>query len=158
MSEKPLATKTCRLYAENLDRYLGEWKGRSLESLGVDRAGFRAHNHGLAVASQTLRCFRAAYNYHRKVMPELPECPGVAVELPSLKPRDWALSDDELRRWWAAVQKLSPLKRAFWLTPLLTGARRDSRSHLALGGCGLRKETDPVLDGKGRPLVQHSYA
>lgn len=132
VSEKPLATKTRKLYTDNLERYLGGWKGRSLESLGVDRAGFRAHilniarNHGLAVASQTLRCFRAVYNYHRKVMPELPECPSVAVELPGLKPRDWALSDDELRRWWAAVQRLSPLKRAFWLTLLLTGARRDS--------------------------------
>ena len=132
LSEKPLAAKTRRLYADNLERYLGEWKARTLESLGTDRAGFRARildiarTHGLAVASQTLRCFRAVYNYHRKVMPELAECPSLAVELPGLKPRDWALSDEQLRQWWAAVQKLRPLKRVFWLTLLLTGARRDS--------------------------------
>ncbi len=78
LDEKPLADKTRRLYADNLERYLSAWKGRTLESLGADRAGFRARilhiarHHGVAVASQTLRCFRAIYNYHRKVMPELP--------------------------------------------------------------------------------------
>lgn len=71
MSEKPLATKTRKIYAENLHRYLSEWKGQSLESLGTDRAGFRAHilniarNHELAVALQTLRCFRTVYTHHR---------------------------------------------------------------------------------------------
>lgn len=57
---------------------------------------------------------------------ELPECPSVAVELPGLNARDWALSDEELRKCWAAVQKLRPLKRAFWLTLSLAGARRES--------------------------------
>jgi integrase len=132
LEERPLAPKTRVIYSENIARYLSDWRGRTLEAIGQDRAGFRARilkisrEHGLAVASQTLRCFRAVYNYHRKIAPDLPECPAVAVDLPGIKPRDWALSDDELRQWWAGVQRLKPLKQTLWLTLLLTGARRDS--------------------------------
>mgnify|MGYP000126745798 CR=1 FL=1 len=132
LEERPLSTKTRQIYSYNLDRYLSDWRGRTLEAIGEDRAGFRARilkisrEHGLAVASQTARCFTAVYNYYRKVAPDLPECPAVAVDLPGVKPRDWALSDDELRQWWAGVQRLKPLKQTLWLTLLLTGARRDS--------------------------------
>lgn len=132
LAERPLSEKTRQIYRDNLERYLADWKRRPLEALGADRAGFRARmlavarEHGLAVASQTLRCFRAVYNYRRLVNPDLPECPAVVVSLPGVPPRDWALSDEELRRWWAAVEKLRPLKRTWWLTLLLTGARRDS--------------------------------
>ena len=118
LAERPLAEKTRRIYRDNCERYLADWKRRPLEALGADRAGFRARllaiarEHGPAVAFQTLRCFRAVYNYRRLVHPELPECPTVVVTLPGLKPRDWALSDEELRRWWAAVERLRPLKRA----------------------------------------------
>lgn len=132
LAERPLRPITRRIYADNLRRYLSDWRTLTLEAIARDRAGFRAHileiarEHGLGVASQTLRCFRAVYNYQREVNPDLPECPSVAVKLPTLPPRDWALSDDELRHWWEAVRRLGPLKRAFWLTCLLTGARCDS--------------------------------
>lgn len=59
-----------------------------------------AREHGLAVASQTLRCFQAVYRYRGLVNPELPECPTVVVALPGLEPHDWALSDERLRGWW----------------------------------------------------------
>lgn len=132
LEEKALAAKTRHIYAYALRRYLADWMGTTLEALGRDRAGFRARllriarEHGRAIAVQVLGCFRAVYNYHRKVLPELPECPAAAVELARAKPRDWALSDEALRQWWAAVQKLNPLKRTLWLTLLLTGARADS--------------------------------
>ena len=73
-----------------------------------------------------LRQLRAVYHYHERVLPQLPPCPTHVVELPRIRPRDWALSDEELRQWWAAVQQLNPTKRMFWLTLLLTGARRGS--------------------------------
>ena len=136
LDEKPLAAKTKQLYRENLDRYLADWKSRPLEQLGADRAGFRtrilsvSRNHGNAAAASLLRTFRAIYNYQRRINPELPECPTITVDEPRLKPRDWALSDEDLRAWWAAVQKLRPLKRAWWLTALLTGARAGSVSNL----------------------------
>ena len=136
LEEKALAAKTRKLYAQNLELYLADWKNRTLESVGQDRAGFRsrilqiARYHGKAAAASLLRTFRAIYNYHRRVEPDLPECPSVAVDEPRVAPRDWALSDEELRAWWAAVRQLGPLKRVWWLTALLTGARAASVSHL----------------------------
>lgn len=136
LEEKTLAAKTRKVYAQNLELYLADWKNRTLESLGQDRAGFRtrilqiARQHGKAAAGSLLRTFRAIYNYHRRVSPDLPECPSVAVDEPRVPPRDWALSDKELRAWWRAVRQLGPLKRTWWLTALLTGARAASLSHL----------------------------
>ncbi len=97
LAERPLSEKTQCLYRENLRRYLSDWAERPIEALGADRAGFRARflaiarDHGAAVASQTLRCFRAVYNYRRAIHPDLPECPTGVVNLPTIRPRDWAL-------------------------------------------------------------------
>ncbi|MFZ5898518.1 MAG: tyrosine-type recombinase/integrase [Bacillota bacterium] len=132
LSEKMLAAKTRRIYAENLERYLRDWKPRTLEELGNDRAGVRARyhdiarRHGLATASSVFRTLRAVYRYMARVQPDLPPAPTVAVDIATPKARDWALADEELRQWWFSVQKLSPLKRMIWLTLLLTGARQDS--------------------------------
>jgi integrase len=43
------------------------------------------------------------------------------------------LSDEELRAWWAGVQRLRPLKRVLWQVLLLTGARRGSAEALRWG-------------------------
>jgi integrase len=132
IDEKPLAASTQRLYRENLQRYLSDWAGRTLESIGEDRAGVRhlyndlRRNRGVGIASQVIRQFRAVYNYSRKVDLDLPPNPVEAVQIQHPKPRDWALSDEQLRRWWIGVQRLRPMKQTFWLTLLLTGARRDS--------------------------------
>ncbi len=132
LEERQLSEKTRSLYRYNLERYLSEWADRPIEAVAADRAGFRARflaiarDHGAAVASQTLRCFRAVYHYQRAINTDLPEFPARVVKLPTIRPRDWALSDEELRRWWRAVQMLNRLKQAFWLTLLLTGARRNS--------------------------------
>jgi len=132
LDEKPLAPGTRRLYEYTRGKYLEEWQGRSLEQIGQDRAGMRglylmlARKHGKALASLVLRQFRAVYNYQRRVNPELPECPTIAVDIAPVKPRDWALSDEELRAWWAGVQRLRSLKQVLWQVMLLTGARRGS--------------------------------
>ncbi len=132
LEDKPLAPSTRALYEYHLRHYLREWAPRSLEEVGSDRQGVRSlyqrvlRRHGLAVANQMLRIFRAVYSYYRRAQPELPETPTVAVDMRALRPRDWALPADQLRQWWAAVEKLNPLKRTFWLTLLLTGARRGS--------------------------------
>ncbi len=132
LEEKPLAPKTKRIYAKNLELYLADWKNRTLENLGRDRAGVRARyhevakRHGVATAGSVFRTFRAIYRYAARADADLPPAPTVAVDMQAVCPRDWALPPDELRRWWAAVERLNPLKRTFWLTLLLTGARRGS--------------------------------
>jgi hypothetical protein len=146
LSEKRLSEKSRFLFQYNLDRYLADWKNRTLEEMGDDRPGVRefflnlAGSYGLALAHQVMRQLRAVYRYHQKVAPDLPECPTVVVELPPVTARDWALSDEELRQWWAAVQQLNPTKRMFWLTLLLTGARRGR----VLGSAATRQGYPPA--------------
>ena len=137
LGEKPLAESTRRLYQYNGERYLKAWLGRSLEEVGRDRAGVRAlyqklaRQHGLASAAQVIRMLSAVYRYFRRVEPDLPECPTIAVDVQAVRARDWGLSPEELRQWWAAVEQLrSPVKRAWWVTALLTGARASSLVHL----------------------------
>ncbi|MCX8115275.1 MAG: aldo/keto reductase, partial [Burkholderiaceae bacterium] len=47
---------------------------------------------GEALASLVMRQFRAVYQYWRRVQPDLPETPTAAVDIPTTRPRDWALS------------------------------------------------------------------
>jgi integrase len=132
MDERPLAATTRRLFEYNLKKYLAEWRGRSLEQIGQDRAGVRSlyltlsRKHGLALASQVLRQFRAVYRYWGRVNLDLPPPPTDAVDIAPTRARDWALTAGELRAWWAGVQRLRPLKQVLWQVLLLTGARRGS--------------------------------
>lgn len=136
LSERRLAEATLRTFRRCIRNYLRDWAGRSLESIGADRMGFRARmlelawRHGTTTAVNCLKMFRAVYNYHRKVNLELPECPSVVVDLPTPRPRDWALTDEDLRRWWEVVKKRPPLRRTWWLVLLLTGARARSMCRL----------------------------
>lgn len=158
LAERPLAPKTQEIYSENLERYLKDWKKRSLEELGRDRAGVRARyhailrKHGLATASSVFRTFRAVYRYAARAHDELPPPPTIAIDIAVPKARDWALSDDELRQWWAAVQKLNPLKQTYWLTLLLTGARRDSVRLLKWADCDFEKRVIRFSAAKGGRL------
>lgn len=132
VSSKSLAARTREDYAATLRRYLSDWLGRRLDTLAADRAGFRKRmleverKHGRATAALLIRVYRAVHNWHRKVLPDLPESPTVACETPRVKARDWALADDELRHWWARVSELPAVKRVWYLTALMTGARAGS--------------------------------
>jgi len=136
LAGKRLAEKTRADYERFLRRCMPDWLDRRLDALAADRAGFRRRiaeierNHGTATAALVLRIYRAIHNWHRKVLPDLPETPTSACDAPRVKPRDWALSDEDLRRMGEAMQRLSPVKRAWWLTALLTGARAGSVTSL----------------------------
>ena len=62
-----------------------------------------------------------------------------AVRMHEERPREWALSDGELRAFWAAADRRSPVRRAAWWTLALTGLRMAEAA-------GLRWE-DVDLDG-----------
>jgi hypothetical protein len=67
LSEKRLSEKSRFLFQYNLDRYLADWKNRTLEEMGDDRPGVRefflnlAGSYGLALAHQVMRQLRAVY-------------------------------------------------------------------------------------------------
>ena len=146
LAGKRLAERTRADYETFLRRYLPDWLDRRLDVLAADRAGFRRRiadierNHGAATAALTLRIYRAIHNWHRKVLPDLPESPTTACDTPRVRPRDWALSDEELRQWWATVQRLKPVKRIWWLAALMTGARAGSISNLTWDDVSLEQK------------------
>lgn len=173
LRQKPLSPKTVEIYTENVRRHLSSWTGRALEDVGKDRPGVRAlfyhiaKHSGVATASQVIRMISAMYNWSRRVDPDLPESPTVAVSLPTLKSRDWALSPEELKAWWSSVKvddegketargvsALRPIKRAWWITTLLTGARRGSVEAMRWSDVDLDKKIVRFMVTKGdRPYM-----
>ena len=160
LEHRELGVRTRAIYTYNVSRYLESWKGRPLEVIGEDLEGVRslyhvlARKYGKATASQVLRMFSAVYNYARRARRTLPENPAAAVDLPTIKPRDWALSPDQLREWLMAVVKLGPIKRTWWLTCLLTGARRGSVEALEWSDVDFDKRTIRFKVVKGdRPYM-----
>jgi integrase len=110
--------------------------------------------HGAATAALLIRTYRAIHNWHRKVLPDLDESPTVACETPRVKPRDWALSDEELRAWWARVRELPAVKRVWYLTALMTGARAGSVTALRWEDVDLERRIVRFRVVKGdRPYV-----
>jgi integrase len=170
--DKALAEKTRANYKYNADRYLKAWTGRSLQAIGEDRAGVRAlqreitKKHGAATSNQVVRLISAVYRWARKQDTSLPEAPTTAVEVVRIPARNWALSAEELKAWWYAteelggklvkrgVRTLSPIKRMWWLTALLTGARAGSIEALRWADIDFDKKTVLFTVTKGdRPYM-----
>jgi integrase len=145
LEEKQLADETKKNYRKNADSHLREWKDRSMREVGEDREGIRwlvrmtTKQHGRATANQVIRLLSSVYRWQRKVDASLPESPTTAVEVHRIPARDWAFSPPELQKWWHSTVKskdgkltefgvstLGPIKRAWWIAALLTGARKGS--------------------------------
>jgi integrase len=136
----------------------------------MDRAGVRAlqrqitKEHGVATSNQVVRLISAVYRWARKEDTSLPEPPTTAVEVQRIPARNWALSPKELKAWWYAevelkgkpgkvgrqgVSTLSPIKRMWWITALLTGARAGSIEALRWENLDLDKKTCRFTVTKG---------
>ena len=147
LQDKQLAEKTRANYRYNADRYLKSWTGRSLQAIGEDRAGVRmlqrqiTKKHGAATSNQVVRLLSCVYRWARKQDTSLPEAPTTAVEVARIPARNWALSPEELREWWRCVSGLSTIKRMWWSTALLTGARAGSIEALRWDNIDFEKKT-----------------
>ena len=146
LREKELAPRTAEDYRYTLEKYMPDLLDRRLDVLALDRAWMRARiaalakQHGAATAALTLRVYRAVHNWARKIHPDLAESPTTACVTPRVRPRDWALADADLRRMGEAMQRLSPVKRAWWMVTLLTGARASSVTSLKWEDIDLEKK------------------
>lgn len=134
--ERRLAEATLRTFRHCIRTCLRDWRKRSRESLGADRMGFRARmieisrGQGPTTAVNSLKMFLAVYNCHLKVNLKLPECLSIMGDLLALRLRVWALTEENLHRWWEALQRRQQLRRVWWLMLLFTGARARSLCRL----------------------------
>jgi integrase len=170
-SNTDLAEATVKNYRSNFDEMLESWHRRAVRDIGLDREGLRVlhqrirKNHGDARANQVRRLLSAIYNFHAGNSNDgdsLPAFPKAALPLYDIPARNWAYTDDELRAWWHATEKkkdgkvvqlgvktLSPLKRAYWLVSLLTGARPRSVENLKWTDIDFKKKTIHFRINKG---------
>ncbi len=171
MEQADLATATITNYRLNFTTYLKDWQERPASDIGSQREDLRflhqqiRKNHGDARANQVRRLLSTIYNWHRDGSNDdsLPAFPKRAVPLISIPARDWAYDDDELKAWWfkkevrdeeqieLGVKTLSPLKRAYWLTSLFTGARPMSIENLRWRDINFDKKTILFVVNKGNP-------
>ncbi len=153
--EKALSPRSAADYRYMLEKYLPDLLDKRLDVIAMDRAGMRARiagiakRNGAATAALVLRVYRAVHNWQRKVCPDLAESPTTACATPRVRARDWALSDDDLRQWWERVQRLAPVKRVWWLTALLTGARAGSICALRWADVDLARNVIRFSTAKG---------
>ena len=159
LEQKDLADKTVSIYRYNAERHLASWKAAALQDIGEDPGSVRAlyhrlrQKHGEATGAQVIRLLSAVYRYARRVDRSLPESPTLAVDLPQLPARDWALSPEALKAWWQAVKSLNPVKRAWWATTLLTGSRRASVEALQWPDLDFGKKTIQFRVTKRKPYT-----
>jgi integrase len=130
---KGRAPRTIANLEDILRVYLQEWADRPLADVFADRLGVvrlheRLTKRGPVQANRVFRALRAVLRRAHRLDPSLPAPPTEAVEQnPERRRSDRAPDAEQLREWWAAVQRLgSPVRRDAHLLSLLTGLRTGS--------------------------------
>ena len=82
---------------------------------------------GHSTANNVLLLLKGIYNRARKEVPVLPSDPTENVNWHDDHVRQNALPTDDMKKWYDRVMSLTnPVKQAYWIAVLLTGARRNS--------------------------------
>jgi len=116
---------------EHVDRYLRDWKpipiSEITRTMAREKHRYISTHHGKAVANNSMRLFRAAYNLALRVVDDvdtLPSNPVQAVTFNKLRSGSRVLLPDELPEWYARVQALpNPLRRIMHTLGLFSGLR-----------------------------------
>ncbi len=116
---------------KQVDRYLRHWKTLPIpevtRTMAREKHRTISTRHGKAVANNTMRLFRAAYNLALRVVDDpdaLPGNPVQAVTFNKVRSAGRVLLPDELPEWYAKVQALpNPLRRVMHTLGLFSGLR-----------------------------------
>jgi len=114
-----------------MDRYLANWKkvpiSEVTRTMAREKHRHISTKHGKAVANNSMRLFRAAYNLALRVVDDpdaLPSNPVQAVTFNKVRSSNSVLLPDELPEWHTGVQALpNPLRRVMHTLGLFSGLR-----------------------------------
>jgi integrase len=149
-------------HRSRFDRYLGAWAAAPLASVTRTMAR-EAHaritrEHGPVVANDTLRNFRAAFNWARKATDQgLGENPADAVSFNPQRARTEVLTFPDLPTWIARVRALSnPLRAAMHELGLFSGLRPGVL--VALERAWVRLDASAIVVPAGRMKARVEFA
>lgn len=148
-----------------LNRYLPRWKEMPINE--IKRSFAREEHkrvtkdHGITVANQALRDFRACYNFALKVMDDpdsLPPNPIAAVTFNKERRAGKVLMMDDLPTWWTKVHDISnPIRRDMHLLGLLSGLRPGTLVSIQKDWINLKEKAISIPRMKSGRSAAHDY-
>jgi integrase len=143
-ARKNLRPKTISIYRGHVTRHLGDWLDLPLRSITVEMVEARhrqvaaeiesrGHYQGKITANDSLRCFRAVWNWSADRVPDLGPCPVRMLKRSwyPMRRRTGHVRADELPQFYRAVTELEdPIARDLILLLLFTGMRLGEASSL----------------------------
>jgi len=163
LARQELKPRTVKTYRDLFRLYLSDWMGKPVGEITKDMVSARhlkiAKEAGKAAANNTMRTFRAIYNYANELMDDsLPVNPVKRLS----NTRQWfkverkqtVVQDHDLPKWFDAVNRLdNPVIRDYLLLLLFTGARRTETASLAWTEVDMENRTFVLTRTKnGKPL------
>lgn len=138
--------RTLEIYDYNINKHLGDWLKRPLNSIKRsevrERHTILGSDHGIYEANRTMRNFRAVYNTALKEYEHLPPNPVIAVQWFKERRRQEPIADNKLAAWYKKVMAMrSPVRKDLQLFLIFTGLRRTDACTIRWEDINLEKAT-----------------
>ena len=170
IARQELKPSTVTTYRNLFRFYLPDWMNRPIEHITKEMVAERhlkiAKEAGKAAANNSMRTFRAIYNFANELLDDsLPVNPVKRLSNTrqwfTIERRQTVINEADLPKWFEAVNKLeNPTIRDYLLLLLLTGARRTEMASLRWEDVDMENKTFVLIvtkNGKPLPLPMSHY-
>lgn len=170
VARQELKPRTVTTYQDLFRLYLSDWMKKPIEEITKDMVAKRhlkiATEAGKAAANNTMRTFRAVYNFANELFDDsLPVNPVKRLSNTrqwfKIERRQTVVNESDLPKWYEAVLQLkNPTIRDYLLLLLFTGARRTETASLKWEDVNMENKTFVLTitkNGKPLPLPMSDY-
>ncbi len=169
-ARQELKPRTVKTYRDLFRLYLSDWKKKPIAEITKDMVAKRhlkiATEAGKAAANNTMRTFRAVFNFANELLDDsLPVNPVKRLSNTrqwfKIERRESIVNESDLPKWYEAVMKLkNPTIRDYLLLLLFTGARKTETATLKWEDVDMENRTfvlTKTKNGKPLPLPMSDY-
>ena len=169
-ARQELKPRTVTTYQDLFRLYLADWMKKPIAEITKDMVAKRhlkiAAEAGKAAANNTMRTFRAVYNFANELLDDsLPVNPVKRLSNTrqwfKIERRQTVVNEPDLPKWYEAVLNLeNPTIRDYLLLLLFTGARRTETASLKWEDADMENKTfvlTKTKNGKPLPLPMSDY-